>query len=183
MTEVEELGEVIGATVQETEAPGTQPGTLYKYFTFGTYGIKLRTTRVKVEDRTIGTAFILGHSSNGVLGTSTLGTGTQGSYTEIETLYDTQALTNSGRNYIRDMLNKEKPDYAANPNYLAVGSNSTAFKVDNKILADEFFKTDQVTYNIATSKLATFTSILFSTDIEYLKDPNLTAHYRFEENT
>ena len=36
----------------------------------------------QIQQQLIGTAFILGHSANGVLGTSTLGAGTLGSYTK-----------------------------------------------------------------------------------------------------
>jgi len=38
---------------------------------------------LEVRTRNIGTAFILGHSSNGVLGTSTLGEGTRGEFTTV----------------------------------------------------------------------------------------------------
>ncbi len=161
-----QLGEILGQTIsnqQDMQSSLVQPGSINTYFLFGMYRIKARTTRCKVESRTIGTAFILGHASNAVLGTSTLGAGTMSGWSEVETIYTTQELTSAGKESIRDWL------YAGTetePQYLAVGTDNTAFNLDDTTLGAELDRvgTARRTTDITNDKKAILTWEVKSTD-------------------
>ena len=74
--------EQITTTGQETKdnlgAPDTTKNNL---ILFNKESINIEENPTIIETRTIGTAFILGHPDNGILGTSALGAGTIGSWT------------------------------------------------------------------------------------------------------
>jgi len=163
-----ELGQALGNTIDSGEAgDGTQPGTTHSYFVLGSYGIRLRTTRIKVEKKSVGTTgFILGHPTVGVLGTGVLGVGNAGSYATVETLYDIQPLVDNGRKAINYFLGKEDSDITTYgyPTYLIAGTDDTAFiKSDSKMLT-ELGGTNDVTGDASVSKIATFVCIARSTD-------------------
>ena len=85
-TDIQELGNLIGKNVRDTDdmnqsmshSAGEDTNII---FPTNTFEIKQLTARAK--QRLIGTAFILGHADNGVLGTDELGAGTMGSFTTI----------------------------------------------------------------------------------------------------
>jgi len=163
-----ELSQALGNTIDSGEAgDGTQPGTTHSYFILGSYGIRLRTTRVKVESKSVGTTgFVLGHPTVGVLGTSALGVGNAGSYSTVETLYDIQSLVDNGKQGVSYFLGKEDSDITTYgyPNYLIVGTDDTAFtKSDSKLLA-ELGGTNDVTGDATVTKIATFVCVARSTD-------------------
>ncbi len=162
-SDVEELGKAIGLGMrkqQNMQQTMTKPGTLSTYFLMPTYRVKIQTTRCKVEYKSIGDAFILGHSDNAILGTSELGAGTMGSWTEVETLYDIQDITNYGKNYVRDWL------YSGNdyPNYIIVGGGDTAFSTDQTNLITPIGITDEDSSDNSTDAIGIIKGEFKSTD-------------------
>jgi len=113
---------------RETSEPGDNPSQ----FIFTTGTLKTRVTQDLLEDRTMGTAFVLGHPTKGILGTSTLGAGTMSSWTSVASQNIDQTLTNIGLDEIRDWLATESAYY---PVSMAVGSGSTAFTADDTALS------------------------------------------------
>ena len=72
----------MGETAQQTkDALGPRDTTRDPILFRNREFIRVEEGPLIVQNRTIGTAFILGHPTNGILGTSTLGQGTLGSWT------------------------------------------------------------------------------------------------------
>lgn len=162
---VENLGELLGASAKENKAKGEtqglEAGTISTYFVFGNYRLRVRVTRVLMESQTIGTAFILGHPDNGKLGTSTLGEGTLGSFTQIELLNIIQTMPDTAVIELSKWLAGES---ATNPDNFAAGTNSTAFAQSDTTLGTETDRTTVDTFTLSTDKKATFVTEIKSTD-------------------
>ena len=162
---VQELGDLLGAKAKESKAKaetqGLESGTISTYFLFGNYRLRVRVTRALMESQTIGTAFILGHPNNGVLGTSTLGEGTLGSFTQIELLNIVQAMPDEAVTQLAKWLAGES---ATAPDNFAAGTGSTAFVVTDTTLGTEVDRTTIDTFTTSTDKIATFVTEIKSID-------------------
>ncbi len=148
------IAQIIARGLNQADITELEPGSINTQFFPTYYRVKVRTPRIKVESKTIGNAFILGHSSNAVLGSSALGAGTMGSWTEIETLYDIQELPTYGKELIVDFLNKEGSGNVnvGYPNYIIVGGSDTAFNTGQTRLINEIGITDVSTGDKTNAK-------------------------------
>jgi len=154
-----ELGQALAQGINERDsirANQTSPSTIHNYFVFGRYRIKVSKSYFKSESRTVGTAFILGHSTNGVLGTSgaggndnVLGEATMGSWTEIETDNSSEPVTNLTTLEVAKWLNSESAD---NPTHIAIGTGSTAYDKSNDDMVSEVQTRIEGTMDYGTSK-------------------------------
>jgi len=163
----ETLGQAI-ADKNRIKSSQINPGTIHSYFVFNNYRLKVRTTRCKVEYRDIGNAFILGHPTNGVLGTSELGAGTMGAWTEVETLYVTQEIPDVAKNAIAQWL---KDGTGNPPSYMAFGTDGTAYTVDDTALGAE------VSRNAVTTDITNDAKIIFTVELKSV-DPIIGSTVR-----
>ena len=170
MAGIEELGRVLGENIKDKDNMKSnilRHGTENTYFLLARYYLKVRSVGLIVQSRTIGTAFILGHASNGVLGTSALGAGTQGAWSTIETLTAIQRFTNVGRYEIAKWLNSNadasNEDVAADPEYFAFGTDNTAFSESAIAMGTEKIRKSMSTDSTSTG-FATLLAEIKSTD-------------------
>jgi len=159
----EDLGKMLGEGAKDKEnmkSELTQPGSRITRFLFGKYELQLLNTELLIEEQTIGTAFILGHSTNGVLGTSALGSGTMSSYSTLENNIAPQSLTILGRNEVTRWLNSESSD---EPSHIGFGTDSTPFTVDDVSLGSEVGTRLVVTADTSSSKEVSYQAEIYST--------------------
>lgn len=93
------------------------------------------------EDRDIANAFFLGHTSNAILGTSTLGEGTMGSFAGVYTDQTSQDTTRLALNEIANWIGSETANY---PTHLALGTGSDSFDSANTGLAYEVVRSNDL---------------------------------------
>jgi hypothetical protein len=107
--------------------------------------------RVQISKIPIGTAFIIGHSINGKIGTQTpqnvIGEGTLGEWEVISETAGPEKITDAGIQAIVNWLNA---DTVAAFNYVAYGSGTTDFAVTQTALTTE---TDRVVASNGGPKL------------------------------
>jgi hypothetical protein len=163
---INDFASTIGKGIQQATTTNktefAQPSSTANRFLFNKYKAKVQSTKVLVEDRTIGDAFILGHATNGVLGTSKLGEGTMGAWSDVEKSLDVVALTDVGRDEIAAFLATEVG--AASLTDFAVGTDSTASSVDDTALGAEVDRKNVTIFDVGTSLLASFETTVLSTE-------------------
>lgn len=100
--------------------------------------LNLYNVRVRVKERTLGTAFILGHSVNGLLGTQSpqpvLGTGTMNAWKIISETSGPEKITDAGIAHMISFLKGDSPNYF---DYIAYGTGTTDFAVTQTTLVTE----------------------------------------------
>jgi len=161
---LQELGDELRNIKKDKESMKTElikPGTRNQRIIFGDYRLKIKSTRCKIEYRDIGSAFVLGHPDNGVLGTSALGSGTMGSWTEIETINTSQEITDSAKDLVATWL---KDGSGNGMDYIAVGTSSTAYSVDDDTALGSELDRKEVSVDTSTDAKIIFTMEVKSTD-------------------
>jgi len=124
--------------------------------------VVIRSIKYLLETRGIGDAFIIGHTTNAKLGTSELGEGTIGSWSEFASKDYEQKLTNVGRNEIRDWLASES---ATRPTHIGIGSSEVAYSIDQTTLAAEIAGERKSITSSSSEKENYFQGWWYSTDI------------------
>jgi hypothetical protein len=120
--------EQLGTTAQQTkDAIGPRDTTQDQILLRNREFVIVEEGSTIVEQQSIGTAFILNHSDNGVLGTSTLGDGTLGSYT-------TYAVVNPNNIFYEHFRN----------NFFYDSTNSTGVSWDTTNFRTEFSNNGEV---------------------------------------
>jgi hypothetical protein len=126
---IQNFGSLVGQTAQDatsqSQTQNMSQDVGSSYFIFANYGLKILNTQLLVEYQSIGTAFILGHPLNGILGTSTLGAGTYGSYSTVYSGIATQSLTSAA---IASIVSWFTGTSINPPTYLALGIGQTYFE-------------------------------------------------------
>ena len=116
----------------------------------------------KIQTRTIGTAFILGHPTNGILGTSQLGAGTYGSLTKYAVVNPNSTF----HDHLRETEFEDSTNTTAN-------WDTTNFKAEFSPF--DQLQTDSIFYNykeLSTVKLTISTSgFKVQTQIDVAKFP------------
>ena len=146
--------------------------------TFGTWGSfkwSLGTTVAGIYGNTnsvygsaqynIGTGFVLGNSTFGVLGTSLLG-GTMTDYVQVEEIILNQTIPTIARKIVADWLAGSSRN---NPEYIGLGTDGTEYSESDTSLGNEIGR-KTITYNISDSKRVEFQIEVLSTDTEYHSD-------------
>jgi len=158
---IAKLGESIGMGMKDSENQKTEfikPSTINSRFLFKTYKVNSKTTRFKVETRSVGSAFILGSPTNAILGTSTLGEGSMGAWTTVEEVGLSQELTYAGKNEFAKWLNSNSaassPDSATPPTFLALGTDGSQVDLNDLGLGNEKYR--QVATTSTDSAKATY---------------------------
>lgn len=157
----ESLPRMLGGIVREIDSLKqgmTEPGDMPSMFLLLRGRFKPKITKILLEERTIGTAFIIGHTDNAVLGTSTLGAGTMGSYSTVETITPNQGFTIIGKNEIRDWLVNNTSYHAS---LITVGNDDTVFGINQKQLSKKTY--EKASTNTTASKKITMVITLPST--------------------
>jgi hypothetical protein len=184
------LGEFLGGNFKQqksrTETQGLEPGSISSYFVFADYGFRIRVTKILIEKQDLGTAFILGHPTNGILGTSELGEGTLGTYSTEEEVILNQTIPTIAREEIAKWLASET---STAPTHLALGVDGTAYSEANTELGDEVYRASISNYDTTTDKTAEYQIEILSTDTDsygfvedfstdtYLDSDNTTADW------
>ena len=133
-----------GRTKQEL----SKPSSIHTIFIINRYRLQVRVTEMKTERRNIGTAFILGHSDNAVVGSDAIGAGTLGSWVTIETSYVLKPLQHVGRQEIADWFAGNSVQY---PQYVAFGTSTASQDLTDTVLGNKINEYPIGTYTQATS--------------------------------
>jgi|TARA_R100001530_G_scaffold2717_1_gene4371 hypothetical protein len=177
MAEEQEFGQLVGGGINVAEKSEAETAGTNTLFLSINYGIRLKSTRIKVEQRNIGgdvliwgsgdfglwgtykwgsaptNSFILGHISAGVLGTAQLGSNVS-SWGTVETIYDEQTLTDNGRAEVVKFLDSDAT--VKYPDSLIVGTDSTEFNSTDSTLKKPVGVQDSWSTDVVTNKIATF---------------------------
>lgn len=154
------VGDIIADGLNRDEITELAPGTFNTQFFLNYWRLKIKEIEVKVESRTLGTAAVWGTS---IWGTATWGAGTQGSWTAVETLAVEQKIANAFREQIARWFTAEN---AHKPMMLLLGTDSTAFSIDDERLGTLKGFSPRITRDVTTSKQAEFQFIVNTADTE-----------------
>jgi len=182
------LGEYLGGLAKEQrnqrETQGMESGTITSRFILSTHRVKFLTSRVLIESRNIGSYFILGSASNGVLGTNTLSTnmvwgnagtkwgsaiwgGTQQSFSTVEEITMSQPLTDTGKNLIAQWLGGTS---ITSPSHFGLGTDSTIFTESDTSLGTEIARSAIDTLDNSIDATITYTGTILSTQSAFQSD-------------
>lgn len=113
----------------------------------------------------IGTGFILGNPTFGILGTSQLG-GEISAYATTEEIILTQTIPTIARNHVAKWLASEG---STSPTYIALGTGSTAYsETDTNLEAEIAYKT--ISLDIGTDQRVEYQVEILSTDTSFHSD-------------
>ena len=98
--------------------------------------------RIRVSEVGIGTAFILGHSTNAQLGNDTLGAGTLGTWKVVSETSGAEQITDVGKEEVIKWL---KGETATHFTHTAIGSGTTDFNVSQTVLVTEHNRKENFT--------------------------------------
>lgn len=97
--------------------------------------------RIKISKKAMGNGFVIGHSTNSILGTTVpqiyIGAGTIGNETEWTLLSETpgpELITDSGKNLLARFIKGDSVDHF---NYIAYGTGTTAFNINQTDMVSE----------------------------------------------
>jgi len=144
-----ELGEILGRSLSNQQnmqhnliKPGSQP----TQFVVTSYKLKVVSSNLLVENKSLGLTFIFGSSTNGIIGTDKFGdlTGSYSTYYEDTTQ---QVLPSSGRYWVRDWISNG----VTSPTYVGIGSGTTAFNISDTALESEVGSRVTLSSNTGTS--------------------------------
>lgn len=160
MNSVEELGKVIGKTVDNTNinqqsliSPGEESSWLILHY----YRIKIKCTNVLVESEDIaGKAFVIGHPTLSVLPV-VLGSGAYSMTTHHNVSSPSTIITDVGREQLAKWIAGESPD---RPQYIAWGDDDTAFVATQTALISEKYRSGATTNAKTTVGTVTLQSTL-----------------------
>jgi hypothetical protein len=147
-----DLANIIAGGIQDTQSikpefgMGYTAGSIVPFFniyTSETLSLTIPTGSVKLNTRTLGSSFLLGHPSHGWLGYSAASVAV-GSQPYLGTSYgawtyatsgDTMVVTNDGKRVLVNLLGGNINAY---PRYMAMGSDATTPTVTDTVLGSEF---------------------------------------------
>jgi hypothetical protein len=150
-------------TTQQTQALTPDAGP--SYFMFGNYGYKIVNTQLLIESQLLGNAFILGSTTNAILGISTLGSinmvwknsgsiwgtvnwgGTLPAFSTIYSNTISQRITELGKNAIAGWFGGNS---VIHPNYAALGTDDTPYNSTQTALVSESYRALFDTYDRST---------------------------------
>lgn len=136
---IEEAGAIIGNSIsnndQSTEF--AEPAATTTNYQVNLYNFVVRQTQIRIRNRTIGDAFILGSSTHGVLGTDKLGTGSMGGWTTDVNQVINAPIADSGKNQLAVWLNSNSEATPNAPLYLGFGTDTTAASTSDSDLNAE----------------------------------------------
>jgi len=165
-----ELGQALGQAVNERDSIRSEQvkqDTVSNYFVLTEYRIMINKMYYKSESQVLNDAFMVGHSTNGVLGTSgaggndnVLGESTLGAWTTIEEDNDVEKVTNACLPEIAKWLNGET---GADPTHVAIGTSGTAYNETQTELGAEVQTRVVGTMNTDTSKIVQIQGVFFDT--------------------
>jgi hypothetical protein len=169
---IDNFGTLLGQTqsdltnTQQTQSITKDPGPTQ--FAFGNYDLNIVNTKILIEQQNVGNAFILGSSTNGILGTSVLGAlnmiwgnsgsiwgtvswgGTLAAYSTVYSSSVNQPLTNLSKT---DINNWFIGNSITQPSYVAIGIGTTAYLPTQTTLVDEQYRTSFDTYDTTTDTI------------------------------
>jgi len=150
-----DLADIIAGGIQDTQSikpefgVGYSEGSIVPFFNIYTVealSLAIPTGSVKLNSRTLGSTFLLGHPTHGWIGylAASVAAGSQpflgasfGAWT-YATSGDTMVVTNDGKRVLVKMLGGDVSSY---PSYMAMGSSATTPAVTDTILGSEFADT------------------------------------------
>ena len=150
---------IAGLSNQQDSMRQTQvkQDTISNYFVLSDYKLKIQLTKVQLEERTLGDAFVLGNTQQGILGTNKLGESGVGAWGDKENDVVLRNLTRTGKNFVASWLASES--YTP-PTHVGFGSGSGAPSEGDTTLATETgSRTNIDTYGVGTSKTVTYQSL------------------------
>lgn len=135
-----EAADLLSQNVNDTD--GIKSGqvkqdTVSNYFVQSDYRIHPKISLIKVEQRNLGSALVLGHSTHGIIGLvagNQLGTGTVSPYTTLYENAQDSNITDVGKALIAAWINGESPDP---PAYIAIGDGTTPYIESQTALVNE----------------------------------------------
>ena len=124
------IGNVIN-TQENMKSGMVKPGVINTYFVLNNWRIIVRSISMLLESRSLGTAFILDHSVNGLLDAGKILDGSVGSYSTIESNATTLELTNAYKEELAKCLVGDSVGY---PTHFEIGTGTTAYSISQTSL-------------------------------------------------
>ena len=144
MTSEDDLADMLGKGLAKSDSQDNKilkPGSIGTQFLIGKWILKNVDKSLEIKERDWGNAFILGHPTNGVLGTSAtlqpvLGSGTLGAFSEVENQFNETDILEKGLVDEAIWL-RGSTATAQDPTHFAWGSGTTPVNKDDTTLVSE----------------------------------------------
>jgi hypothetical protein len=155
----EDLSKTLARNLNETDkiqSEQVKQDTISNYFILTDYKFHPYISNVKIQERTIGDALIIGHSTNGIIGAAAanvIGTVTMGSWVSLVDDSNPYNMTTYAREQIAKFLAGESTTV---PEKMALGDGTTAATEYDTDLVSEWTR-ESITASTSTSKTIVFT--------------------------